>query len=214
MNFKIISFFLSYGPDCASHCLVWRTHTNSSSLTCRFVGKALHVILHSDMIRLYTFCIAQWWHEPLYLICSKNENNSQSEVVPYKLEVVVRSDVILQGWVHMQNPFIFLSTSQDHLFWMLYLFSFYLLSSSSHLQRLTTRQGHLPPSKLEACQECDGRTGCRTLRPAHLRGRDRFLILTIILTRRIPSARVTENHTLRGCHGDVNFSSSNGDVPK
>uniref|UniRef100_A0A671S2E4 Integrin alpha-5-like n=1 Tax=Sinocyclocheilus anshuiensis TaxID=1608454 RepID=A0A671S2E4_9TELE len=30
-------------------------------------------------------------------ICSKNENNSQSEVVPYKLEVVVRSDVILQG---------------------------------------------------------------------------------------------------------------------
>uniref|UniRef100_A0A8C1ZRF3 Integrin, alpha 5 (fibronectin receptor, alpha polypeptide) n=1 Tax=Cyprinus carpio TaxID=7962 RepID=A0A8C1ZRF3_CYPCA len=29
--------------------------------------------------------------------CSKNENNSQSEVVPYKLEVVVRSDVILQG---------------------------------------------------------------------------------------------------------------------
>ncbi|KTG42334.1 hypothetical protein cypCar_00004285 [Cyprinus carpio] len=30
-------------------------------------------------------------------IRSKNENNSQSEVVPYKLEVVVRSDVILQG---------------------------------------------------------------------------------------------------------------------
>ncbi|XP_056113865.1 integrin alpha-5 [Rhinichthys klamathensis goyatoka] len=30
-------------------------------------------------------------------IRSKNENNSQSEVVPYKLEVVVQSDVILQG---------------------------------------------------------------------------------------------------------------------
>uniref|UniRef100_A0A8C1W5V4 Integrin, alpha 5 (fibronectin receptor, alpha polypeptide) n=1 Tax=Cyprinus carpio TaxID=7962 RepID=A0A8C1W5V4_CYPCA len=30
-------------------------------------------------------------------ICSKNENNSQSEVVSYKLEVVVQSDVILQG---------------------------------------------------------------------------------------------------------------------
>ncbi|XP_026092705.1 integrin alpha-5-like [Carassius auratus] len=30
-------------------------------------------------------------------IRSKNENNSQSEVVPYKLEVVVRSDVILHG---------------------------------------------------------------------------------------------------------------------
>ncbi|XP_051517666.1 integrin alpha-5-like [Myxocyprinus asiaticus] len=30
-------------------------------------------------------------------IRSKNENNSQSEVVPYKMEVVVRSDVILQG---------------------------------------------------------------------------------------------------------------------
>ncbi|KAK2825121.1 hypothetical protein Q7C36_019048 [Tachysurus vachellii] len=28
---------------------------------------------------------------------SKNENNSQSEVVPYKLEVVVKADVILQG---------------------------------------------------------------------------------------------------------------------
>ncbi|XP_035377251.1 integrin alpha-5 isoform X1 [Electrophorus electricus] len=30
-------------------------------------------------------------------IRSKNENNSQSEVVPYKLEVVVKADVILQG---------------------------------------------------------------------------------------------------------------------
>ncbi|XP_048033755.1 integrin alpha-5 [Megalobrama amblycephala] len=30
-------------------------------------------------------------------IRSKNENNSQSEVIPYKLEVVVQSDVILQG---------------------------------------------------------------------------------------------------------------------
>ncbi|XP_051961269.1 integrin alpha-5-like [Xyrauchen texanus] len=30
-------------------------------------------------------------------IRSKNENNSQSEVVPYKVEVVVQSDVILQG---------------------------------------------------------------------------------------------------------------------
>lgn len=30
---------------------------------------------------------------------SKNENNSHSEVVPYKLEVVVQADVILQGWV-------------------------------------------------------------------------------------------------------------------
>lgn len=28
---------------------------------------------------------------------SKNENNSNSEVVPYKLEVVVQADVILQG---------------------------------------------------------------------------------------------------------------------
>lgn len=28
---------------------------------------------------------------------SKNENNSHSEVVPYKLEVVVQADVILQG---------------------------------------------------------------------------------------------------------------------
>lgn len=28
---------------------------------------------------------------------SKNENNSHSEVVPYRLEVVVQADVILQG---------------------------------------------------------------------------------------------------------------------
>lgn len=28
---------------------------------------------------------------------SKNENNSHSEAVPYKLEVVVQADVILQG---------------------------------------------------------------------------------------------------------------------
>ena len=28
---------------------------------------------------------------------SKNENNSHSEVVPYKLEVVVQANVILQG---------------------------------------------------------------------------------------------------------------------
>lgn len=53
----------------------------------------------------------------------------------------------------------------------------HFLSLSSRLQRLPTRQGHLPPSKLEACQERDGGTGCRTLRPAHLRGRDLFLIL-------------------------------------
>lgn len=28
---------------------------------------------------------------------SKNENNSHSEVVPYKVEVVVQAEIILQG---------------------------------------------------------------------------------------------------------------------
>ncbi|KAL7859433.1 hypothetical protein SRHO_G00145800 [Serrasalmus rhombeus] len=41
-------------------------------------------------------------------IRSKNENNSQSEVVPYKLEVVVKADVILQGVSRPDKVFLLL----------------------------------------------------------------------------------------------------------
>lgn len=35
---------------------------------------------------------------PILCFHSKNENNSHSEVVACKLEVIVKADVILQGW--------------------------------------------------------------------------------------------------------------------
>lgn len=37
--------------------------------------------------------------EPFCVFCSKNANNSESEVVLYELEVAAMADVILQGWV-------------------------------------------------------------------------------------------------------------------
>lgn len=62
-----------------------------------------------------------------------------------------------------------------------FTFSFSPLSLSLILQCLPTRQGLLSPTELEVDQECDGWTGCRTLRPAHLRGKDLVWVLQLDL---------------------------------
>lgn len=48
--------------------------------------------------KFYTFSSADEWMSSLSFCCSKNANNSESEMVLYELEVATMADVILQGW--------------------------------------------------------------------------------------------------------------------
>uniref|UniRef100_A0A673FTE0 Uncharacterized protein n=1 Tax=Sinocyclocheilus rhinocerous TaxID=307959 RepID=A0A673FTE0_9TELE len=85
-------------PPEADYSGIARNNESLAQLTCSYETENQTRYLSCDLgnpMKSGTSVIESYF---LHLsICSKNENNSQSEVVPYKLEVVVRSDVILQG---------------------------------------------------------------------------------------------------------------------
>lgn len=72
----------------------------ADSQVCRLIHSHLNAFTTSTVVNLCSVYYKFLSFSPLILsFCSKNENNSQSETVPYRLDVVVRADVILQGWV-------------------------------------------------------------------------------------------------------------------
>uniref|UniRef100_A0A4W4DWC5 Integrin alpha-2 domain-containing protein n=1 Tax=Electrophorus electricus TaxID=8005 RepID=A0A4W4DWC5_ELEEL len=82
-------------PPEADYSGIARKNESLTQLTCSYETENQTRYLSCDLgnpMNADVLCV------PLFLpVCSKNENNSQSEVVPYKLEVVVKADVILQG---------------------------------------------------------------------------------------------------------------------
>lgn len=87
--------------------------------------------------------------------CSKNANNSESEVVLYELEVAAMTRVILQGWACIST------TSRHRVCRCNRAFPF---------QRFTSRQTLISPSELEPESESEGGAGHRPCAPAGLRG--------------------------------------------
>lgn len=104
--------FLSSGQAYVSKCRGWRTHTKRFSSRRKSAGtiscdhqhrKSLHNINYfwfnsTDLHNSQMTSANQIFFFSILCFHSKNENNSHSEVVACKLEVIVKADVILQGW--------------------------------------------------------------------------------------------------------------------
>uniref|UniRef100_A0A8C2EL32 Integrin alpha-5-like n=1 Tax=Cyprinus carpio TaxID=7962 RepID=A0A8C2EL32_CYPCA len=88
-------------PPEADYSGIARNNESLTQLTCSYETENQTRYLSCDLgnpMKSGTSVMTWDFTFTLHLsICSKNENNSQSEVVSYKLEVVVQSDVILQG---------------------------------------------------------------------------------------------------------------------
>lgn len=93
----------SYGGAFGSRFPDWRTPTTPWCLSWRYKG-GLHSKFRAVWWVQVKQLIIQWVkYEQAFFCCSKNANNSESEVVLYELEVAAMARAILQGWGYVSR---------------------------------------------------------------------------------------------------------------